>query len=301
MAITYENISTAGITGGLTSIAVTKNTGLAVGDLMVAGVIKQDSSTISAPAGWTQISQSSPDHTTACFYKVATSGDVAATDFTFTSTGATGDMGAFIIRISGHGAGGGIVFDSTNTTNNLTFTGGVTPVAANSLLIFFVTAQDSTISGNVDSYAITTSNPSWTERYESKDTAGTDTLISVATALRPEATATGDYTVTGPSGSSLALNGTLIAIAPQVDASLSPSAITVTTSVPTPSLSYGTSLSLGSVNATSSVPTPTLTTEDNPWSNQNKNSASPTNQNKNISTANNQSKNISVWNNLDKS
>ena len=81
------------------SCVITKPAGLEVGDLMIAQVVGQDTTsyditTFTAPENWTSIRQddyiSGGLHMTgsALFWKIADAADVAASDFTFTATGA---------------------------------------------------------------------------------------------------------------------------------------------------------------------------------------------------------------------
>ena len=87
------------------TIDVTKPTGLVVGELMVAHVTAIDSSdpVVALPSGWTNISARSEDGNrvyTRTMLKVAEAGDVAASDFTFTSS-VNAYMSGGMYRISG--------------------------------------------------------------------------------------------------------------------------------------------------------------------------------------------------------
>jgi hypothetical protein len=109
---TVESTATTnGYTDLNTSITIAKPTGLAEGDLMVAQIVAYDDTTsagnVSVPSGWTQIvevSDSGPRHYQNIMYKVATAGDVAASDFTFNTSGNSFQQGG-IIRISGYASG----------------------------------------------------------------------------------------------------------------------------------------------------------------------------------------------------
>ena len=69
-----------------TSFTVTKPFGLAVDDLLLLVCAKDDDPIIDLPAGWTRATASTAgvDYGTDVLYKIADSGDVAATNFTFT-------------------------------------------------------------------------------------------------------------------------------------------------------------------------------------------------------------------------
>ena len=88
-----------------TTLTLTKPTGLASGDLMVAFIATQDGdpSTTFSKTGWT--AAATPDSGTASrttvLYREADSGDAAASDFEFTSSGTSTTCGGFIYRITG--------------------------------------------------------------------------------------------------------------------------------------------------------------------------------------------------------
>ena len=94
----YTDVSHTG-----TSFDVTKPTGLAVGDLLLAIIAKDDDITMAPPAGWTTDFDGSGNASQACasfaFHKVADADDVAASVFNF--TGDNEDYVGRLYRISG--------------------------------------------------------------------------------------------------------------------------------------------------------------------------------------------------------
>jgi len=154
MAIAFESVSTGAFVDA-TSIVITKPTGLAEGDLMVAILGSDETDGFNTPSGWTaleSVTLSSPDTYSAnVFYKVADAGDVAASDFTF-SPPDQAIIGGGILRISG--AAANFVTDTgTSTSNVAVYTGGVTPLSAETLMIICgVNGSQLTTSG----YNITT-------------------------------------------------------------------------------------------------------------------------------------------------
>ena len=89
MAFTHRATATAIVDNAATSITITKPSGLAVGDLLVAVIGKDDDKVISAyPSGWTEAAQYNTalgnDVTSGIYYVVATSTQTAASDFTWT-------------------------------------------------------------------------------------------------------------------------------------------------------------------------------------------------------------------------
>lgn len=196
MAFGYQSISTTAWATA-TSVVVTKPANIAVSDLMIAYITGISLTNLTPPSGWT----SADDRTNGAlqmrsviYYRIATSADVSATNYTWTfdSTSCHGS----IIRVTepsnlntvlANGNGGQ---DNTATP---TWTITITPDAVgNNLLFMFATASqnDNAIGG----YAIVTSNPSWTEIL---DITGGGNSSSVAYAIRPQTTATGNASVTG--------------------------------------------------------------------------------------------------------
>lgn len=195
MAIAYESVTSTSTTAG-PSVTITKPSGLAVGDEMYAQIICFGAS-LTTPTGWTAIYNAvMVNSPIAVFSKTADSGDVAASDFTFT--------GSTISQISGtilHVSGLGIVDDSASVvmsgTSPAVTASAITPVWPNSLDIIFLFGRlnsNSAISFSTPSIA--TDNPIWTSR-SSDSYASTNSFgRAVYTAPRSAITAWGDLTST---------------------------------------------------------------------------------------------------------
>lgn len=120
MAIAHVNtqVGSPNGSGGTTQTSVvTKPTGLAVGDLMLAFVAANKAG-MTAPSGFTQIGSehdsSANAYSSDAYYKVATSGDVAASNFTFTNGDNSSPMIAVIMAYRG--------VDTTSPINASNFT-----------------------------------------------------------------------------------------------------------------------------------------------------------------------------------
>ena len=277
---TYQSVQSAANDGD--SLVITKPTSLAVGDLMLAGIYSSSGTggagtvSINTPSGWTQVALQGISGSTdmvACFSKVADSADVAASNFTFTDTNgiATNFMIGHLLRITNYG-----IVDASNTAETTSGSSEVistiTPDLANCLFVIFAGASDGSASPTVSTYALTTDNPTWTERAETGHTAGSGRrgTLAVATATRSQTTATGDITVTY--GATYArLGAIVVALAPRIDGSVTP-----TTQV------YANAFTpVFPVTAVATMDSPT-TDVSNPaiWSNQPKNGSTWTPQNK---------------------
>lgn len=307
MAITVASISTLAF-GSSSSLVITKPTGLAVGDLMIAHIVVNTSGgsnqSITAPAGWTLINQagatgSSPFMKSFSFYIIATSTETAASDFTFTVINQTPvSSGGAILRITGHGASTPIDTSTTGITADsasISFT-GATPSFENSMLILLAAGNITGGDATVSTYAVETSNPSWTEQYDYNH-AGNNICMSCAVAIRPENTATGNASFATTGGSSTDIAAQFIIIRP-TDSNFNATVLAVTVSLQA-------SVTVGGANFDTSVLSLGLNIQApvvsiNPWNNQSKNSISMSNQSKNAVSFANQSKNSPTWGNQSK-
>lgn len=170
-----------------------KPSGLTVGDLMYCAIMVS-TGTITPPSGWTSINavDGGGSARMEAWYKIADSSDVAATNFTF-ELSATADCGGCLLRIDGHDPVNPITISSAGYNGNSskpTFSFGgsvsITP-NANSLILFAAGGFSVGTNPNLANYGMTTSNPFWTEAY---DSGITDFVFGLAYAFRPENTAT---------------------------------------------------------------------------------------------------------------
>ncbi len=208
MAIVIESVSTAAYTTGI-PLGISKPTGLAVGELMVAHLAQAIGGSTNCddwdtPSGWTSLittANSVNSNSSAgihVFYKIADSGDVATSEFFFTPEVTAGGLAGAIYRISGANTTGisAVSGTASNTTSPI-FSNSVTPSDANSLLLFLLSNSDAgNTVGSVTGYSIGTDNPTWTEQYDIVgDLSGDDRgIMSGASAIRSQATATGNST-----------------------------------------------------------------------------------------------------------
>lgn len=182
-------------------LVITKPTGLAVGDLMVACVGCPNVAP-STPSGWTMhrnISGTAGQFR--LYYIVATSTEVAASNFTFTNLNpGTDNLAGGIIRISGVHSSAPIGTAPGEAQNvaatSVTFTAlSVTPASVNNLLVYCVfQGKSGAATLNTSTYAIATSNPSWTEVFDLTLSGGASYGVAMAYAIRPQVTATGNAT-----------------------------------------------------------------------------------------------------------
>lgn len=225
---TYQSVQSA--SSADTPLVITKPTGLAELDLMVAGIWYDNdgagSATINTPSGWTleeTVTINTNSSYLTLFTKIADSADVAASNFTFqtNNTDATYHMIGHIVHVTDWGVYSDSSSGSATSSTTVTVT-GFTPSRASCLFIGFSGVSD-TSQQNTSSWALTTSNPTWTERVDTQyNDATRDSALAVYTAVRPETTATGNITVTVSGNVNNRVGAVIIAISAQVNGSITP-------------------------------------------------------------------------------
>lgn len=270
MAVAFQSVSAVATATATNTVTVTKPADLAEGDLMIAHLARYDNDGTTRAwniaSGWTSIRNLTDTHndgsTSASHcaqYKIADAADVAASNFSFTTASSTDALSGAIYRIDGQSIssvisasnGGGVGDDATPT---YTTTGTITPSVANCLLLFLAMSVNDGAGSSISSQAITTSNPTWTEDYDDNHTI----ILSGAHATRPETTATGDATFSVDSGEgSTDTSLIIIAIAPAFGVTVSPDAMTSTSTVNAPAISGGAVITPSAITSTSTVNAPT--------------------------------------------
>jgi hypothetical protein len=282
MAVTFQSVSAVARATIAASITVDKPSGLAVGDLMVAHLVRRDNDGTSrdfSRSGWTVITNTNANDgggtaswTNAALYKVADAGDVAASNFAFTLS-STGDfLAGAIYRIDGQNSSP-VSAVSTSIIQNSTSPSytGITP-DADSVFLFLVLADGGAATTKaISSQAITTSNPSWTEDYDSHNS--TTLTISGAHSTRPQATATGNATFSISAGDGTTDSGLiLLAIKNQISVTVTADVISTSASIQSPTPTGGSTVS-PSVIATSASIQATTRSGQAAWSAQSKRTA----------------------------
>jgi hypothetical protein len=283
MATAYGSIASATHTYASPDpdeLTINKPASLAAGDMMIA-VVAIHGTTLgswTAPAGWTALSGidiSASTYKVKAFFKVADSGDAAASNFLFTMStadSATSGMAGFIIRVTGSGfAGAGNITAAAVANAAATgqvFTPGITPPGSASLYIMgsfalMVTSQSA--------YAIASNNPSWTERADiTIDPTGSagDGNIAVATALASAQAASGDYSLT--LANSIEAIGFIIAVNETANASPAPAVISTAMNIQAPVVAAAAVVSPSVVGINANIQAPAVATGAEKWINDDK-------------------------------
>jgi len=230
---TYQSVQSATVDNSGTLI-ITKPTGLAVGDLLVAGIYADRdggfSASLSTTSGWTAEANQDTgigNGAVAVFTKVADSADVAASDFAFSATGSTGQlhMIGHLLRFTNYGQRAGVTSAALGgDVTTLPITGFTpSPALSDAVYLVFTGRTFGTLPATFVSVAMATSNPTWTNRAESTVSGSTtSSRFTVYTATRPETTTTGDFTVTFPNTDNIRTGGVAIAFNPRIDGSITP-------------------------------------------------------------------------------
>ena len=279
MAASVASVSAKATASG-TSLVIDKPSDVVSGNLMVMQVVTdRTAGSGAASTGWTQIQQT--DHTDdtngggemVTFYKVAGGSEPSTYTVTFTDAG---ESVGYIAKVTGNPSTGFLTTSSEaqNDSTSTTATGGtVTPNTTDSLILFFVGGNRSGTTVTTSAYSIATSNPTWTEQWDSNQSGP---FAAMASATRPELTATGAASATLSSSQKSLVH--MVVIGGQVD--ISPSVLSVASSVIDPALDLTTVVSADTVSVTTSVQAPTVSMPTPDWTNENKNIATCINQDK---------------------
>jgi hypothetical protein len=283
MAAVVESSTTATSASG-SSIVLTKPSGLSVGDLMICHYALSDATdTMSTLSGWThEISNQSAGGTsvkTGLQWKVADSGDVAASNFTFSLTGTSSIPTGALMRISGYIASD-LLNDAATLQGNTqgpVYTNTRTPLSTSALLLFFTTAADASpsLAPDVSSWAIVNNNPTWTQVYDIDGDSGGGTYceLSCASAQYTAGTATGNSSASISGSSTADSYGMMVVISAPVSVSSSPSVLEITSSLNAPAITGDANVTGEQLGVTVSVNAPTVSTPTPDWTNGDKTSA----------------------------
>lgn len=205
------------------TVTLTKPTGLAVGDLMIAYIAVSSGSnpSLNVPSGFTlgastTFSAASGGRLFA-YYKVATSGDVAAANFTFSeAAGGIGAISGFIDRITGVNQTTPLTGTTTNQITTSGTTGnfpGMTTTVANALVIQCAVYVSSGAVGGGDFSNVA---PSGSALQGNNNQPGFNSVFASAGFTQAAAGATGNKTasVTGTRSASSDFQAVTLAIAP---------------------------------------------------------------------------------------
>lgn len=258
MAFPVVASSSALQSGGSAMSPIAKPTGLAVGDLMICH-INTGVAMSTVPAGWTNF-LSADSGKTLLYWKIADANDVAASGFTFQNSDGSGSSycNAIITRITG-----------TNTTTPINISAStdfaassapsgasITDTTLQCLFLMFITDANTTAQRTSSGYAVVNSNPTWTEQYDTGALVSGTSRPHIAlawanqTSTAGNATGNASATLSGTSAGSIAM----VAIQPPITAT--PTTLSGSSSVPTPT--FIRIMLVSAVSAASAVGTATV-------------------------------------------
>lgn len=260
------------------SITITKPTSLAEGDLMVAFIASYDGTDPTVPAdesGWTTIGTANignPAINMKAYYKVADSGDVSASDFTFDCDPGSETMDnikGIIYRITSGTEG--VVRDSDSNIDaasgtSPSYTIDITNVSG-AVVIGAIILDGAP--GGVSGYTINGTNPTWTERMDSD---GANITLAVADAVTPDATALTSFSAT--LGSAEASSLIFVLISDQADDSATLGTINIGAAMQSLAQTGDGNVTLGTATIGAAAQSITPATPTPEWSNKDKSSTS---------------------------
>lgn len=149
----------------VSSVVITKPTGLAVGDALVASICfyqSGSSRTFNTPAGWTeQTKKDNQDGGIAVYTKVADSSDVSASNFTFSISSVADLMAGSLSRVTEYSTFGVSESDENISPSSATstYTTALTPTVSDNLVYMAFMGADNTYTGtpSVSGYSSTPS------------------------------------------------------------------------------------------------------------------------------------------------
>jgi hypothetical protein len=289
MAVVIESVSSQASYTAVTDIGssgtflVTKPTGLAVGDVLLALTSVEGASSTTPPGGWsTGTVPLDLGRYTDYFYKTADAGDVAASNYTFATNSDTAEYGYACYRLSGAVTTADPIIqtrtvstDDTPTSISESFASSITPPDGTGVIIF-VGKDSQTSTGTtctLSDYAITGGSITFTERMDEVGSSGIEDGAAIADGvLATSSTLTGiTMTASGSKTPETLLYVNVLFIYPQQDASTAVGFVSATNTAFAPVGSAGTSLTLGltSTGNTAFAPTGRATTPTQ-WANETK-------------------------------
>lgn len=308
MAIVIESSSTAGWATG--DCTITKPTGLAEGDLMIACICAEDDN-INTLSGWTELQEASAGSnqtSSSLQYKVADSGDVAASNFTFVRTNADGDTAGAILRVSGY-APTALFSDSETEVDINSATqidAGVTldPITNGELIIVVSCISQVSSTSAVSSPAINGTNPTWTEVLDTRVfQAGSDYAVAyIAYATQTTAAQITSFTATVSATTSSSDGATVIAtLSPQTSVTGTFTHLSVSPTLFSGAVQIGVTGTFPRLSISPTINSPSAIAYNNgAVVNAAKTAATVSNTAKNTATMSNQAKASSNWTNTNK-
>jgi len=239
MSIVVETVSATATATSTTSLVVVKPAGVVVGNLLVVMLGGNHAGSSSTPtyntlSGWTLGLNTNFNNraTNSTFFRVATSADVSASDYTFTATGSFGHLVGRMIRCSGNDtlAGGLGVTDISTGASGGTFTGTLssyTPPVNGALVILqpgeYRNAGGASTPG---AYNTITSGITFTEAYVNQ-VSGSNRASNVAVyGIQTTAAALTGYSNTWAGNTPTETYGQILVFNPPVNASGSNTLVT---------------------------------------------------------------------------
>jgi len=265
-----------------TTVTITKPSGLAVGDIMVAFcsciIAGASTTTWTDPSGWTELAvvSVSNDASIGVFAIVATSTETAASNFAFQADGGDADnVAGAIFRVTGTNGFTSLAANVTTTSGSSTGTSspsvtGLTTQNADGVLLIQGWAVE-LVDGDmaIGSYAVVNNDPTWTEEYDIyNEPSGIANNLGIASATYTLQQATGNFSCSGDQSSDWA--GAMVSVTEDIDVTVSPAVITATGTVQAPTVTGTAVASPAVITATAAVQAPTITAGTSKWINTDK-------------------------------
>ena len=262
-----------------TTTVVTKPTGTVDDDLLIAMLMRDGGTDIinSVPSGWTLLEELAGGSGNILYvYGKIASSEGASWTWGWNGSDVSKRWAAFrfdgTLTVIGDAIDVSAIAEVDNDATP-SFTNTITPTADDGMIVMMVfSSQDAT---SVSAYAVTTDNPTFTERLDNEQS---NFVTAMATATRSQQTATGNSSATIDSAS-----GTedtvccILSILQFVNVTVSPAVIdNQSFSVIDPTVTGGATVTPAVIALASSIPAPTVNLVATKWQTTAKSNTSPT-------------------------
>lgn len=250
------DLTTQVIGGSPTNVAVDAPTGVVQNDLMLMHIT---GGVETAPAGWTLVKEQGA---AVVYSKLADSDDGAEPTFTFEAS-ASQTVGARILRITGNVTTSPVSGSTSgNADSSSVVIPTITPSKIQSLIILFISGETDGNTITTSGYTLATSSPNFSEHYDEQF--ATKTRLHVcASGLRPEATATGNANAT-LSGAEV-WHGIMVVVSPpDNNFTATPAAVALTGTTPAVTTVASSTVSPSALSLISTLNEPTSSSQEFP-------------------------------------
>ena len=287
-----QSVSSTTWTEASSPVVITKPTGLAAGDMMLAFILSSydGGSGLSAPttpAGWAVVGSYDVAGTVVLslrvFAKEASAGDAAASNFSFTVDSSNVASIGSMYRITGGVPSAPFATTATDDDTaddvTLSFSFSLNTLIPDALIFAVFMGRDGAGTHTLSGYTVSGTNPTWTEHLDAAydDTISHNIGIATATIATPRTLTTAQATASAAISDAYLF---IASLAPVTPVSITPASVALRVQQSAPTKSAVVNITPASIAVKVAQSAPTTKDNDNPWSNASKPSTTWTNPDK---------------------